>query len=76
MPCPHNKWSGQWHCPEMDEVKSRLLGGTMDEREISDKCPLIMTYGNGKSRGQHGKVPGSIMSRWWCQAGNRCWESW
>ena len=20
MPCPHNKWSGQWYCPEMDET--------------------------------------------------------
>ncbi len=21
MPCPHNKWSGQWYCPEMDEAR-------------------------------------------------------
>ena len=46
MPCPHNKWSGQWYCPEMDEAgkgRSREWLNQTDETGAGNGIALKWT---------------------------------
>ena len=58
MPCPHNKWSGQWYCPGTDEARkgrSREWLNQTDETGGQNESgqwyyPQMDEAGKGRSR--------------------------